>query len=121
MGGFRLLGPNYTIQSLPGEFTCKCIGYRGEISEKIEQELVFNSTKELPLHLKSTFGSAHIGDNLLYKIIHKDEDENFEQERQRLREKKEIIERKRLSRMGYDNWSPCDGKSLTSVATREIN
>jgi hypothetical protein len=121
MGGFRLLGPNYTIQSLPEKFRCKCMGYKGEISEKIEQELVSNPTKELPLHLKCIFGSAHIGDNLLYKIIHKHEDEHFEQERERLREKKEKLERNRLSRMGYDNWTPWDGKSLHSVATREVD
>lgn len=118
MGGFRLLGPNYTIQSLREHVMCKCMGYKGEISEDIERELVSNPTHELPLHIKSTFGSAHTGDNLFYKVIHKDEDENFEKERERFRERKQRLKQERLKQMGYDNWTPWDGKSLESIATR---
>lgn len=121
MGGFRLLGPNYTIQSLPEKDRCKCMGYKGEISEITEEELVSNSSKELPYNLKSTFGSAHVGDNLFYEVIHRDEDENFEKEREQFREKKEKQKRKHLSRMEFDNWTPWDGKSLQSIATRDTS
>lgn len=121
MGGFRLLGPNYTIQSLPEKVMCKCMGYKDEISEEIERELVSNPTKELPSHIKSTFGSKHVGDNLFYKVIHKMEDADFEKERERFREKKEKLEKKRISRMGYDNWTPWDGKTLESIATRGLS
>lgn len=120
MGGFRLLGPNYTIQSLPEEFRCKCMGYKGVINEETEQELVSNPTKKLVLDSKwkLTFGSKHIGDNLCYNVIHRDEDEHFEKERERFREKKQRLKQERLKQMGYDNWTPWDGKSLESIATR---
>lgn len=118
MGGFRLLGPNYTIQSLPAKERCKCMGYKGVISEETEEILVSLPTKELPPYLVSTFGSKHVGDNLLYKVISKDEDVQFENERKRFRESKQRLKQERMKQMEYDNWTPWDGKSLESVATR---
>lgn len=112
--------PNYTIQSLPEEFRCKCTGYKGVINEETEQELVSNPTKKLDLDSKwkLTFGSKHIGDNLFYKIIHRDEDENFDKERKRFQERQERLRKEHLAQMGYDDWTPWDGKSLESIATR---
>lgn len=118
MGGFRLLGPNYTIQSLRTEVMCKCPGYKGEISQEVETILVNNPEQELDESLIST-GGAHLGLTMRYKVIPKSEDDDFEGERERFRAKNEEKKRKRLAKMAIDNWTPWDGKSLESVATRE--
>lgn len=122
MGGFRLLGPNYTIQSLPAKYKCKCMGYIGEINEDTEQELVNNPTKTLPLYLQELLKKkAHIGDNLLYRVISREEDKDFEGARERFKKKQQRIQRERQAEMDYDNWTPWDGKSLESVSTREMS
>lgn len=118
MGGFRFLGPNYTIQSLRSEIMCKCMGYKGEISEELEQKLVRNPEKRLTKFPVPRHG-AHIGDNMHYKIISKSEDPDFEGERQRFRQRKEKQRQERMRQSGYDTWTPWDGKSLESIATRD--
>lgn len=120
MGGFRLLGPNYTIQSLPSEIMCKCPGYTGEISEKTETELV-NKTEKVLNHNFPFPKNAHIGYNMHYKVIHQSEDDGFIAERQRFREKKDEKERRRIRQLGFDNWTPWDGRTLESIATRDLN
>ena len=115
MGGFRLLGPNYTIQSLPSEVMCKCMGFKGEINEEQEQKLVNNPEKRLSKFPVPRNG-AHIGDNMHYKVIHKSEDNGFVAERERFRNNK-AKQKKR-----YNTWkSPWDGLTLESIATRELN
>ncbi len=119
MGGFRLLGPNYTIQNLPGKIMCKCPGYKGEISEELETYLVNNVDKPLDKALIST-KDAHIGENLHYKLIHKSEDEDFDGERERFRARRAEKQKQRLEKQVIDNWTPWDGKSLESVSAREL-
>lgn len=118
MGGFRLLGPNYTIQSLRSPIMCKCPGFKDEITEELEQELINNPEKEL-IEFPLLTNGVHIGDNMNYRIISKSEDPDFEGERQRFRERKEKRRQERMRQSGYDTWTPWDGKSLESIATRE--
>lgn len=120
MGGFRLLGPNYTIQSLRGEIMCKCPGYKGEISEELETHLVNNVGKPLDKALIKGKGGAHFGENLHYKVIPRSDDEDFDGERERLRARKAEKQKHRREKQVYDNFTPWDGKSLESVATREL-
>jgi hypothetical protein len=96
------------------------MGYKGEISQEVEKILVNDPEKKLKRSLIST-KNAHLGENMHYKVISKSEDDDFEGERERFRARKEEQKRKRLARMGYDNWTPWDGKSLESVATRETS
>lgn len=119
MGGFRLLGPNYTIQSLPTEITCKCPGYKGEISEEIETILVNNPEKKLDKSLIKS-GNAHLGLTMHYKIISREEDEDFDKEREKLRKRKEEKQAKIRKKIEFDNWTPWDGKSLESINPREM-
>lgn len=118
MGGFRLLGPNYTIQSLRSEVMCKCMGFKGEITEELELKLVNNPEKRLTKFPVPRHGT-HIGDNMHYEVISKSEDPEFEGERQRFREEKKKREQERMLQSGYDTWTPWDGKSLDSIATRD--
>lgn len=115
MGGFRLLGPNYTIQSLPSKEMCKCMGYKGEISMEVETTLVNDSEKKLK-QLPFSKENVHLGDNMYYKAIHISEDDNFIQERERFRKKKQ----REFNQLDVEMWTPWDGKSLESMATREL-
>lgn len=121
MGGFRLLGPNYTIQNLHGEIMCKCPGYKGEISEELETHLVNDVGKPLDKALIKGKGGAHFGENLYYKVISKSEDEDFDGERERFKARKAEKKQKRLEKQAEIDWTPWDGKSLESVATRELD
>lgn len=116
MGGFRLLGPNYTIQSLRTEVMCKCMGYKGQVSEEVENILVNHPEKKLdPTLINSK--SAHLGETMCYKVIHRSEDPDFDKEREQFKAKKKAKAKKRVD---YENWTPWDGKSLESISTREM-
>lgn len=80
MGGFRLLGPNYKIQSVPDSVRCKCPGFRGTIDEAIETTLVNKQEKllklsQLPLSLQFEMKGAHLGENRMYTVTENTEED----------------------------------------------
>lgn len=76
MGGFRLQGPNYRIESMPSSRMCRCTGYSGVISKEVEEMLVNKHDKwlelsELPQELQLNMKGVHLGDTMAYEVIHR--------------------------------------------------
>src|SRR5690349_16250471 len=77
MGGFKFIGPNYTIQNeiqIGDDRICRCVGYTGEISEEIEKYFLNKSEKTLNIEelpdtdLIETLQYFHLGDQMKYII-----------------------------------------------------
>lgn len=74
MGGFRLQGPTYRIQSLRGEVQCKCMGFAGLVHETVESFLVNKEekvliVKDLPYLIRCAMKGVHLGDVMEYEVV----------------------------------------------------
>lgn len=73
MGGFKLIGERYVIQST-APVVCYCQGFVGEIDGITERRLASKSTKvldpheDLPVPLRGSFLRQHTPDDMSYQV-----------------------------------------------------
>ena len=73
MGGFTLVGPNFTFQNLPNKVRCRCLGFTSNISQDVEDMLLKDEEKilkvsNLPDSLVAQMENFHLGDERHYDV-----------------------------------------------------
>ncbi len=86
MGGFKLFGPNFTIQNKKPStsYQCRCPGFIAKIDQTLENYFLNKPEKFLDIHslpnenLIRAMSSAHLGEEMNYDIYPNREEINYD-------------------------------------------